>query len=73
MSLHVQLTDGAPSVLGHHCRFLIHLKEKIPNTFTINYILIIDNIWLQNILVMNYLKASPLNNYIFWQIFHENE
>ena len=78
-------TDGAPAMIGRHRGFLAHLKNAVPNIFTIHCIIHrqhlaakhlsgrLDETLQAVIKAVNKIKSHPLNTRIFRQLCHENE
>ena len=78
-------TDGAPAMIGRYRGFIAHLKEAVPQIFTIHCIIHREHLAAKhlsgrlhdtlNIVIksVNKIKSHSLNDRIFRQLCHENE
>ena len=78
-------TDGVPSMVGRHRRFIVHLKREIPDIFTIHCVIHRQHLaakqlsnrlhcTLQTVIkAVNKIKAHSLYGRIFRQLCHKNK
>ena len=77
-------TDGAPTLIGKHKRFLSYLKKAVPDVFTIHCVIHRQHLVFKNLSChlhkslsivvksVNKIKDQPLNSRILHQLCVEN-